>query len=379
MNSYERVITSLGFHEPDRVPLDIGGTTVSGIALSILDKLLTHYDYPNKIEIPDHIQQVGIPSSSFLDFLGIDTRRIGPTRIGKFDNKVISTSNQWQIMDIWKIEYVMEKNGHYFDQVSFPLGQESRLKEALAKYKFPSPDKNKVIKAIQAKCHLNKSYFPVLDRDCAGLLEMAIRLRGFEKFMIDLILDTKHAEELLDRILEYKLAYWEIALNSFNRETLVVAEADDYGTESSLIISVDLLKKIFFPRLRKIFNFIKKKNKKAKIFFHCDGSIRSIIPDLVKIGVDILNPVQFTTKDMKLENLKRDFGKDIVFWGAGIDTQNTLPFGSPEQVEDEGKRNLEIMAPGGGFIFSAVHNIQADVPLENLLTLLNTFHKNCYY
>jgi len=378
INSYKRVLTALDFQESDRVPLDIGGTNVSGIALSVFKKLLDYYNYKDNIEIPDHIQQIGI-SSSFFDFLGIDTRRVGPPRIGNFDHKVISKDNQWEITDIWKIKYIMKSSGYYFDQTYSPLGQENELGEALARYDFPSPNKDKIEKEIQEKFNFDKLYFPILDRDCAGILEMAIRLRGFEKFLIDLMIDSKHAEELLDKILEYKMAYWGIVLKAFKGEMAVVAEADDYGTESSLIISEDLLKKLFFPRLKKLFNFINQNKPNAKIFFHCDGSIRKILPDLIEIGVDILNPVQFTAKDMELEGLKKDFGKDIVFWGGGIDTQKTLPFGSPEEVEDEVKKNVEIMAPGGGFVFSTVHNIQADVPLENLIALLNAFHKNCFY
>ncbi len=376
--SHQRVAAALNFQETDRVPLDIGATNVSGIALSILKKLLDYHKFRDDIEIPDHIQQIGI-CPNFFNFLGVDTQRIGPPRIIDFDNKVVIKEKQREISDRWEIKYVMKDGGKYFDQVYSPLSQENELGEALKKYIFPSPNRKNIENSIKKKFDPNNLHFPILDRDCAGLFEMATRLRGFEKFLIDLMIDTKHAAELLDRILDYKMNYWKIALETFNGEEAVIAEADDYGTESSLIISEDLLRKLFFPRLKKLFAFIKNQNPKVKIFFHCDGAIREILPDLIEAGVDILNPVQFTARNMELESLKKDFGKEIVFWGGGIDTQKTLPFGSPEEVKDEVKKNIDIMATGGGFVFSTVHNIQADVPLENLLALLTAFRENCNY
>jgi uroporphyrinogen decarboxylase len=105
---------------------------------------------------------------------------------------------------------------------------------------------------------------------------------------------------------------------------------------------------------------------------HSDGSIASLIPDFIEIGVDILNPVQYTAEKMDLASLKRDFGSDICFWGGGVDTQQTLPFGTPEQVSDEVKRCIDTLAPGGGFVFATVHNITEGVPLENILAALQT-------
>ncbi len=140
----------------------------------------------------------------------------------------------------------------------------------------------------------------------------------------------------------------------------------------SLLVSPNLLKEIYFPRYKQLFEAIKRWNPKAKIFFHSCGAIRPIIPDLIEAGVDILNPVQYSARGMELEGLKNDFGKDVVFWGGGIDTQKILPFGKPQEVRDEVKRVLDIMAPGGGFVFATVHNIHSDVPTENIEAMLET-------
>ncbi len=372
MDSFKRVLKAINFKESDRVPLDICGTTVSGIAITTLKKLLKKYNYESKIDISDYIQQIGIPSPSFLSFLNVDTKRVGPHRISDFDRKVKKINHRKKIIDFWNIEYLMKENEYYFNQVSWPLAKENNLKDAILAYNFPKPDKNYLKKVIKKNVKKNSTFYPILDRDCAGLLEMSTRLRGVEKFFMDLYLEKKTVEALIDKILEYKFAYWDITLDAFGKREVIISEADDYGTEFSLLISPKMLKDIFFPRLKKLFKFIKEKNPKARIFFHSCGAIREIIPDLIDIGVDILNPIQYKAAGMGLKNLKKDFGKGIIFWGGGIDTQKILPFGTPTAVKNEVKRILDVMAPGGGYVFTTVHNIQADVPIKNIISMLET-------
>lgn len=372
MDSFKRVLKAINFKESDRVPLDICGTTVSGIAITTLKKLLKKYNYESKIDIPDYIQQIGIPSPSFLSFLNVDTKRVGPHRIPGFDRKVKKINHRKKIIDFWNIEYLMKENEYYFNQVSWPLAKENNLKDAILAYNFPKPDKNYLKKVIKKNVKKNSTFYPILDRDCAGLLEMSTRLRGVEKFFMDFYLEKKSAEALVDKILEYKIAYWDIILDAFGKREVIVSEADDYGTESSLLISPKILKDIFFPRLKKLFKFIKEKNAKTKIFFHSCGAIKEIIPNLIDAGIDILNPIQYLAAGMNLKELKEDFGKDIVFWGGGIDTQKILPFGTSTFVKDEVKRVLDIMAPGGGYVFATVHNIQADVPIKNIISMFET-------
>lgn len=379
MDSFKRVLKAINFKESDRVPLDICGTTVSGIAITTLKKLLKKYNYESKIDIPDYIQQIGIPSPSFLSFLNVDTKRVGPYRIPDFDRKVKKINHRKRIIDFWNIEYLMKENEYYFNQVSWPLAKENNLKDAILAYNFPKPDKNYLKKAIKKNVKKNSTFYPILDRDCAGLLEMSTRLRGVEKFFMDLYLEKKTAGALIDKILEYKFAYWDITLDAFGKREVIISESDDYGTESSLLISPKMLKDIFFPRLKKLFKFIKEKNPKARIFFHSCGAIREIIPDLIDIGVDILNPIQYKAAGMGLKNLKKDFGKEIVFWGGGIDTQKILPFGTTAAVKDEVKRVLDIMAPGGGYVFATVHNIQADIPIKNIVSMLETLKSHRKY
>jgi uroporphyrinogen decarboxylase len=158
----------------------------------------------------------------------------------------------------------------------------------------------------------------------------------------------------------------------------VVQEADDLGSQTNMLISPNMYREYVKPRQKALFDFIHKKTN-AKIFVHSCGSFRQVIPDLIEIGVNIINPVQFTAKGMDSADLKKDFGKDIVFWGGGVDTQKILPKGTLQEIEDCVKRQIEVLAPGGGFVFNTVHNIQADVPPQNLQAMFDAFAKYSKY
>jgi len=146
---------------------------------------------------------------------------------------------------------------------------------------------------------------------------------------------------------------------------------DDLSGQNSPLVSTAWYKKYLMPLHRKLFDLVKSKTR-AKIFFHTCGAVRTWIPYLIDVGVDILNPVQISAKGMDPFELKRDFGKDIVFWGGSVDPQSTLAFGTPQEVEAQARRSIEALAPGGGFVFANIHNIQNMVPAQNLVTMFDT-------
>jgi uroporphyrinogen decarboxylase len=173
---------------------------------------------------------------------------------------------------------------------------------------------------------------------------------------------------MMDKVLELKWAYWGKCLEILGDTADVVQEADDFAGQHGLLISPRTYRNLVKPRHKELFDFIHKRTK-AKVFFHSCGSVRPVIPDLIEIGVDILNPVQVSAAGMDSAELKREYGKDLTFWGGGIDTQNVLGTGTPQQVREEVRRRVEDLMPGGGFVFAAVHNIQGNVPPENIVAM----------
>ncbi|HDM78181.1 MAG TPA: hypothetical protein ENG51_17230 [Deltaproteobacteria bacterium] len=238
-------------------------------------------------------------------------------------------------------------------------------------YHWPEPNDLVDIGRVQEKLrrlHAQGERAVVLHL-CEGIMERAAWLMGFEAFYIQLARRPAFIMGLLDKILECKMALWEQVLDGVENCIDVLVEADDLGTQQGPIISPSVYKKYIKPRHEKLLSFLHKKAPSARIFFHTCGSVYDLLPDLIEVGVDILNPVQVSAAKMDTKVLKREFGDRLVFWGGGVDTQYVLPQGSPQEVREEVKRRIEDLAPGGGFVFATVHNIQADVPPENIMAM----------
>jgi uroporphyrinogen decarboxylase len=195
-------------------------------------------------------------------------------------------------------------------------------------------------------------------------------IRGFENFYLDLAGNPEVACYLMDTMVDLQLQYWEMALQELGDEVLIVRLGDDLGEQTKTRISPRMYRKFIKPRHEKLFSSLKKMAEgDLYIFLHSDGAIAKLIPDLIEIGVDILNPIQYTATGMDTKSLKQEFGNDITFWGGAIDPQGTLPNGTPQQVKDEVKRHIDDLAPGGGFVFCQIHNYQDDIPPQNIMAV----------
>jgi len=195
-------------------------------------------------------------------------------------------------------------------------------------------------------------------------------MRGFEHFFLDLAAQPKFASALLDIITELKMHYWERALDSVGPNVLIVSEADDIATQRGPMISPAMYRQFIAPRHRRLFEFIRRRAQaKVYIFYHSCGAVQELVPLLLEEGIDILNPVQVSADGMDTAELKKRYGRDLTFWGGGVDTQRVLPLGTPAEVRDEVRRRIDDLAPGGGFVFNPVHNVQADVPPENYMAM----------
>lgn len=384
MTSEERLKKALNHKEPDRVPFDISGTETSAISTVTLERWLNYKGIPYKpIEYFSLENQMGKVEEKVLEDLGVDTRclKTDPPSGWKLDIREDQDykyfESEWKI--IWKMP---KKYGFYYDLYKSPLSSFSNVEE-IKKFLWPNPNnptryKNLRKEALKIK-NSSKSGI-VLERNTGGIFETSWWLRGMSNFFIDMISNPSIVEFILDKVLEFKMVYWEKALQKVGDQILVVAEADDIAGQSSLLMSPEMYRKYLKPRHTKLFSHIKKIAPNVKIFFHSCGAVYNLIPDLIESGIDILNPIQVSASGMEdTKKLKKEFGKDIVFWGGGIDTQKILPMGTPQEVKDEVKKRIDDLAPGGGFIFSPVHCIQRDVPPENLDAMIETLQNNWSY
>jgi uroporphyrinogen decarboxylase len=204
-------------------------------------------------------------------------------------------------------------------------------------------------------------------------------MMGYEKFFMDMVQNEKLIHAIMEKMLELKTKYWGRYLDIVGKNTMVVSTADDLGTQNSLLVSIDMYKKLIWPYHKRLFEFLKKKSRgKLYIFFHNDGAIMETIPLLMEAGIDILNPFQVNCKDMDTKKFKKEFGKDLTIWGGSCDPR-ILEFGTPEEVRVETKRRIHDLAPGGGFIFAPIHIIQGGVPPENVMAWWETFQEFCNY
>ncbi|MCL4396158.1 MAG: hypothetical protein M1482_15380 [Chloroflexi bacterium] len=372
MNSRERVLAALDHREPDRIPYDLGSTQVTGIHVVAYRNLRAYLGLPPvDPQLSDVIQQLAVPDEDVVERLGIDVRGLFPLNSHNWCVVNRDVGDYWAYTDEWGIRHHRPKaDGLYYSVVSSPLSGPITL-ENLRTYRWPNTGDPGRIAGLreQALAYRARGQAVVLKGVLAGIFEMAQRVRGMSELLMDMVADEDLASGFLDKMLELKLAFWEMALPRLADVVDVVSEADDYGTQTSQLISPRMFRKLCKPRLHTLFRRIKQLAPRAKLFFHSCGNVRPLLPDFIEIGVDILNPVHIRATGMDPVALKRDFGRDLVFWGGGVDTQGVLPMGTPQQVKDDVRRNVDALAPGGGYVFNTVHNIQADVPPENVIAM----------
>lgn len=379
MNSRERLLITLNHQEPDRIPLDLGSTQVTGIHVVAYRNLREALGLP-PIEpmICDMVQQLALPDDDVIERLGIDVRGLFPLNSHNWNVVGEDIGEYWAYHDEWGITHHRPKpDGLYYSVVASPLTSPTIRLEDVRAYPWPNTGDPRRIAGLrdQARTYRAQGRAVMIKGVLAGIFEMSQRVRGMENIMMDLVSDPDLAGAFLDKMVELKLAFWEMALPQMGEFVDVISEADDYGTQESQLVSPRMFREIFKPRLATLFKRIKQLAPNTKLFFHSDGNLRPIIPDLIEIGVDILNPIHTTAKGMEPVALKRDFGKDLVFWGGGVETQSVLPFGTPQEVKNNVRRNIDALAPGGGYVFNTVHNIQADVPPANMLALFETLRE----
>lgn len=378
LTSRERVRMALDHKEPDRVPRDLGGTVVSTItqgAHEALTKHLTEFEgYRAETKQVAWANRWGgtiRPPEELLQRFKIDTRSIfaRPPRCWRdmwyMDNKYF--------VDEWGILRKRSNEGkhHYYDVVGNPLADATSIDD-LEHFRWPSgTDPGRVAGVREEAEHLfkNTEYALVANLFGTDIFELCWFLRGFENSLMDLMLNKEFAHHMLRKITDIQLQKFELFVDAVADYVDVILLYDDLATQNSLFISPDTYREMLKPYQKEMIDLIKRKTS-AKLLYHTDGAIRPLIPDLIEIGVDILQPIQVSADGMDSAGLKADFGGQVTFWG-GLDNQHVIPYGSPDEVRAEVERRMRDFMPGGGYVFAAGHNIQFDVPPENVVALFD--------
>ncbi len=383
MTSRERVLAALDHREPDRVPYDFGGTFVTSSHHIAYRRLREYLGITPEVNVADIRLGLAWIDRDVQDLLGADVGIVatGPPDPASWQLEVRDAGEYRELTDEYGMGWRQPKDGGlYFDLFHSPLADVETPAEVAA-YPWPDPTDPARFREIRADCErvvFEEGRASACKGIIPGTLEVSLWMRGFERFFMDLVQDQALAGAILDKALEIKLRFWETVFGHIGDILDVIYDADDYGSQMAPLIAPDLWRKMIKPRISELYAFVHA-NSGAKVFLHSDGAIKPLIPDLIEAGVDGLNPVQFTAEGMELPELKREFGREIAFWGGGVDTQKVLPRGTPAEVREQVLRNVEMLMPGGGYIFATVHNIQADVPPENIVAMVEALREAGVY
>jgi uroporphyrinogen decarboxylase len=287
--------------------------------------------------------------------------------------------NWYDLRDEFGVVWSMpEDQMLYMDISHHPLANAS-IKD-IEKYPFPNggdPTRFTGVRESALALRQNTSY-AISSGICGVTYEVCWYMRGLERWFMDMLENPAFCEALIDRTAQYWVDWMGGFLGQVGDLLDVIMIGDDLAGQSGPLFSPKFYRTVVRPRQQRVIDAIKK-HTGAKIWYHTCGDCTEYIPDLIEMGVDILNPVQISARRMSPKTLKEKFGQEIVFWGGGIDSQHVLPFASPEKVREEVKNNLEIFKPGGGYVFNNVHNIQAGVPPENIVAMYEAAYEYGFY
>ncbi|MDD2475800.1 MAG: uroporphyrinogen decarboxylase family protein [Dysgonamonadaceae bacterium] len=378
LTSRERIIRTLNHQEPDRVPIDIGGiSTLTTLHRDAYSKLKDYLGYKNdQVTITSKMSQSVLPDEYIRQRFKADCYPLYTTgpRPEWIMHKEEDGSTWYK--DEWGVKWWCPVGGLYFDPVGYPLKGCSI--EDLEKYPWPDPRDRRYVEGLKDKAkdlYENTDYALVLSGPFYGGIYVPCQwLIGYEDFFLQMMMNPEFIQALLDRIVEYHLCQWDIILGEVGKYVQVVLLSDDLGTQQYPIMRPQLYRELIKPAQAKVTNFIKSKAD-VKIVYHCDGAIREFIPDFIELGFDAWNPIQVSADGMNdTAWLKKEYGDRICFWGGGCDSRTVLSK-SPKEIREEVRMRVNDLAPGGGLILSSIHNIQRDIPAENVVALYDAFYE----
>lgn len=397
MTSAERIIAAINHRQPDKIPVDLGSSTVTGISGIAYNNLKKYLNIKGNSRIYDVIQQLALVDMSIIDLFGIDALDINRVSIENTEwydvtltdgskaefpswfRPVRAEDGSWYTSDNDRnIISKMSAGATFFDQMYYPYENGyphdfNGLKDAMKKISWVVHSHASNLDATELRTKLldlrGSTKKALVMSGGVKLLEYGFFIRRMDNFLMDLIVDEEKASELLDLLVEMHLESLEKKCR-LGDIVDIIRFGDDLGMTSAPFMDLNTFRKLLKPRYKILCDYVKK-NSKMKIFLHSCGSVKQYIPDLIEAGIDILNPVQTNCHDMDPADLKREFGKDIVFWGGGVDTSSVINRGTPEDVRKDVLRRCEIFSKDGGFVFAPIHNILSEVPPQNIVAAYN--------
>ena len=351
MKPRDRVLAAIRRERTDRCPLQIAFTP------EFAARLRRDLHLPEKDPANPHSTEAEYDLEMAL---GVDMLRTSVGWVTGYYKGDRPYTDEWGVGFV-PAEYTTRfGKGYYTEPLGHPLAEDG----ALEKYRVPDPERPELYNGVEKLIREHKGEHWIVGETVTTIFETAAALRGLERLLLDMIADP----DLADRILEIPYRYHLAAARRMVRMGVdMIWVGDDVGTQRGMLMSPALWRKFLKPRMASFIAEIRSLNPGLKVAYHSDGDIRPIIPELIEIGVDVLNPIQPACMDPA--ELKRLYGDRLSFWGA-IDEQRTLPFGSPEDVRREVRLRLETVGKGGGLIIGPTHHIQLDTPLENLWALV---------
>ncbi|MBN2411773.1 methyltransferase [candidate division KSB1 bacterium] len=414
MTSKERVLASLNHKQPDAVPIDFGSTAVTGIHVNCIAALRDYFGLEKRpVKVHEPYQMLGLVEPDLQEALKLDIEGVFPpeTMFGfEIKNwKPWKLHNGLELLVPGLFNTMVDENG---DTLIFPKGDtavEPSGKMPKTGYFFDSiirqeplddstldpednveefdliSDKHLGYFAEEAEKAASTGRAVIANYGGTALGDIALvpapflkhpkGIRDIEEWYISTLTRPDYIHQVFDK-------QSDIAIKNMQKIKDVVGDrvdvvficGTDFGTQNSTFCSKDTFRKLYMPYYSRMNNWIHR-NTNWKTFKHCCGSIVSLIEDMIECGFDILNPVQISAAGMDAKFLKKEYGKALVFWGGGVDTQNTLPFGTPENVRKEVLERCEIFSRDGGFIFNTIHNVQANTPTENLVAMFKAVNE----
>ena len=367
LTSRERVLLALNHQEPDRVPIVFGADGSTAMLLPAYENLKRYLGIECETRLFDRAFQYARIDEEVMVRFEADVR----TLVGPASSHCASVNGPNDTFtDCWGITWQRPQGGYYYDMVSQPL-KDVRTPEEIEEYPWPVPDMVLDLNGLAEHARRLRRESPHailgIHEGPSSLFEFSWYLRGMVEFMIDLSANPEMAHALLRHLTDLAKATTALFLKEVGPYIDIYRVGDDLGMQSGTMISPGMFRDMVKPYLAEYYAMIHNMTD-ARLMLHCCGSVRSIMDDLIEIGVDILHPVQVSAKDMEPEELKAQFGDRLCFCG-GIDTQQVLPHGTREEVQEEVQRRIQELAPGGGYLLAAVHAIQPDVPPENVCTM----------